>query len=328
MPSATKLLSVKNLKKHYPIYRGVLRSVSGWVKAVDDVSIDLLEGEVLGLVGESGCGKTTVGRAVLRLVEPTSGEVYFYNGSGEVNILALNKTELKKLRPSIQIIYQDPQSSLNERMTVGSIITEPLAVHKIGSRAERLEIAEKLLSEVGLKSEHMGLYPHEFSGGQRQRIAIARSLSLKPRLIIADEAVSALDVSIQSQILLLLKELQQSFGLTYIFISHDLSVVRYISDRIAVMYLGRVVELSPKGEFFEKPLHPYSEALISAVPIPDPDYTPKRIVLQGDVPNPISPPEGCHFHPRCPYAESICLSEYPPYQQVTPGHFVSCHLVT
>lgn len=326
MEPTAKLLRVRNLKKHYPIYRGVFRSVSGWVKAVDDVSIDLFEGEVLGLVGESGCGKTTIGRAVLRLVEPTAGEVYFYNDLGEVNILALTKKELKKLRQSIQIIYQDPQSSLNERMTVGSIISEPLVVHRIGSRVERLETVERLLTEVGLKSEHMGLYPHEFSGGQRQRIAIARSLSLNPRLIIADEAVSALDVSIQSQILLLLKALQKSFRLTYIFISHDLSVVRYVSDRIAVMYLGRVIELSQTGEFFAKPLHPYSEALISAVPIPDPDYTSKRIVLQGDVPNPISPPEGCHFHPRCPYAEAICREKYPEYRQILPGRYVSCHI--
>ena len=327
MEPAAKLLSVRHLKKHYPIYQGVFRSVSGWVKAVDDVSIDLFEGEVLGLVGESGCGKTTIGRAVLRLIEPTAGEVYFYDGHGEVNILALSKKELKKLRQSIQIIYQDPQSSLNERMTVGSIIGEPLLVHNIGSSAERLETVERLLAEVGLKSDHMGLYPHQFSGGQRQRIAIARSLSLKPRLVIADEAVSALDVSIQSQILLLLKALQKSFSLTYIFISHNLSVVRYISDRIAVMYLGRVVELSQTGEFFTTPLHPYSEALISAVPIPDPDFAHKRIVLQGDVPNPINPPEGCHFHPRCPYAESICRSEYPEYRQILPGRYVSCHLV-
>ncbi len=323
------LLEIRNLKKHFPIYKGIFRSVAGWIKAVDDISLQLGTGEVLGLVGESGCGKTTAGRSILRLLEPTGGEILYYgHGPAEpVNVTTAPPKVIKKLRQEMQIIYQDPQSSLNERMTVGSIVSEPLLVHKIGTASEREQAAEKLLKAVGLESGHMSRYPHQFSGGQRQRIAIARALCLKPKMIIADEAVSALDVAIQAQVLLLLKELQNEFNLAYIFITHDLAVVRYIADRMAVMYLGRIVESAATEELFYNPQHPYSEALISAVPVPDPDYRVKRILLQGDVPSPLAPPPGCHFHPRCRYAEGICRNQSPTYRELTPGHYVSCHLV-
>ncbi|UCF92133.1 MAG: ATP-binding cassette domain-containing protein [Desulfobacterales bacterium] len=322
------LLEIRNLKKHFPIYKGIFRSAAGWVKAVDGISLKLKKGEVLGLVGESGCGKTTAGRSILRLLEPTAGEVLFYShGQAEpINVTTAPPKVIKKLRQDMQIIYQDPQSSLNERMTVGSIVSEPLLVHKIGAPSDREQEAEKLLKAVGLEGDHMARYPHQFSGGQRQRIAIARALCLKPKLIIADEAVSALDVSIQAQVLLLLKELQNEFNLTYIFITHDLAVVRYITNRVAVMYLGRIVESAATEELFNNPQHPYSEALISAVPVPDPDYRVRRILLQGDVPSPIDPPPGCHFHPRCRYAEDICRNETPTYRELSPDRFVSCHL--
>ncbi|UCE55146.1 MAG: ATP-binding cassette domain-containing protein [Desulfobacterales bacterium] len=334
MTEKSLLLEVKNLKKHYPVYTGIFRRVVGHVKAVDGISLSLCEGEVLGLVGESGCGKTSAGRTILHLIEPTAGEVLLWRkkqtGRGEtrqrIDVTSASPQLLKSLRRDMQIIYQDPYSSLNARMTVGSIIGEPLLVHGISNASEREDRVRGLLVAVGMNPEHMMRYPHEFSGGQRQRVAIARALSLRPRLIIADEPVSALDVSVQAQVLLLLKELQDQFNLTYLFITHDLAVVKNISHRVAVMYLGRIVELAATADLFNQPLHPYTEALISAVPIPDPNYRVRRILLSGDVPNPANPPIGCHFHPRCRYANEICLTETPDYREFGAGHFVNCHL--
>ncbi|MEJ2164931.1 MAG: ATP-binding cassette domain-containing protein [Desulfobacterales bacterium] len=333
MPQKGKLLEVKDLKKYFPIFRGVFGRVVGQVKAVDGIDLVLNEGECLALVGESGCGKTTAGRTILRLLEPSGGEILFhsslkFNGaasSSPVNVTHASAGVLKHLRREMQIIYQDPYSSLNARMTVGALIEEPLLVNRIDDRPARTERVRNLLHAVGLDADHAGRYPHQFSGGQRQRIAIARALALSPRLIVADEPISALDVSVQAQVLTLLKDLQQQFSLTYLFITHDLSVVKFISHRVAVMYLGRIVESADTSELFDHPQHPYTEALISAVPVPDPDYAGRRILLPGDVPTPIDPPAACHFHPRCLYVENRCRRETPILRELTAGHQVRCH---
>jgi peptide/nickel transport system ATP-binding protein len=319
------LLEVRNLKKYFPVRRGVLRRVVAHVKAVDGISFFIREGETLGLVGESGCGKTTAGRTILRLIDPTDGSILFRSNGGFVDIAKLPNRALKPLRRQMQIIFQDPYSSLNPRMTIGDIIEEPLVVHGIGTPAEREARVKELLEAVGLNPQYMKRYPHEFSGGQRQRIGIARALALGPKLIICDEPVSALDVSIQAQVINLLEDLQKEFGLTYLFIAHDLSVVRHISDRVAVMYLGKIVEMAETEELFRNPRHPYTEALLSAVPVPDPDYQRERIILKGDVPSPVNPPSGCYFHPRCPYAQPICKEQEPPFVDIGGEHFASCH---
>jgi oligopeptide transport system ATP-binding protein len=315
------LLEAKNLVKYFPIKGGVLLRQIAAVKAVDDVSLFIKEGETVGLVGESGCGKTTFGRAILRLEEPTAGEVYF---EGE-NILEYDKKRMQALRENAQIIFQDPFSSLNPRKTVSHIIGEPLLVHGVRSRKQRDDRVLALLEVVGLRQEHMRRYPHQFSGGQRQRIGVARALALQPKLIVCDEAVSALDVSIQAQVINLLKDLQDDFGLTYLFISHDLSVVEHVSDRVAVMYLGKISEIAPSKTLYRKPLHPYTQALLSAVPIPDPALkSNERIILKGDVPSPIDPPPGCSFHPRCLYAKDICRQGAPELKEIDKGHYVAC----
>jgi oligopeptide/dipeptide ABC transporter ATP-binding protein len=316
------LVVLNNLKKYFFIKEGFFSGKETVVKAVDGVNLNIKRGEILGLVGESGCGKSTMGRVILKLEEPTGGEIYF---DGE-DITASNGERMRKLRREMQIIFQDPYSSLNPRKTVGKIIEEPFIIHKIGNRKERKERVKYLLDVVGLRPEYIDRYPHEFSGGQRQRIGIARALSLNPKLIIADEPVSALDVSIQAQVINLLQKLQEDFNLTYLFIAHDLSVVEYVSDRVAVMYLGRIVELSDSRELYKNPQHPYTEALLSAVPVPDPTLKKKRIILEGDPPSPITPPSGCHFHTRCRYRIEICKEEYPVFKEVTTGHFVACHL--
>ncbi len=318
------LLDVRNLVKRFPITGGLLQRVVDHVHAVDGVSFDLRAGETLGVVGESGCGKSTTGRCILRLIEPTSGEVWFEGR----NVTAMGKDELRALARDVQIIFQDPFASLNPRMTVGAIIGEALTIHKLTNSAVEYEARiVELLETVGLTADHMRRYPHEFSGGQRQRIGIARALAVRPKLIVCDEAVSALDVSIQAQVINLLEDLQSQFGLTYIFIAHDLSVVEHISDRVAVMYLGRIVEIAPARELYANPLHPYTEALLSAVPIPDPAVKRKRIMLQGDVPSPIRPPPGCHFHTRCPMAQKgLCDTQVPVLKQASEGHGVACHL--
>lgn len=327
-----RLLQVSGMKKYFPVRRGVFRRVVGHVKAVDDVDMFIREGETLGLVGESGCGKTTAGRTILRLIEPTAGEILFRsselgNGSGKiVDIAKADKRELKHLRRDMQIIFQDPYSSLNPRMTVASIVGEPLVVHGIGNKKERNDRVKQLLETVGLTENHMKRYPHEFSGGQRQRIGVARALALDPELIIADEPVSALDVSIQAQVLNQLDDLQDEFGLTYLFIAHDLSVIKHISDRVAVMYLGQIVELTDVDKLFNSPLHPYTEALMSAVPVANPDFESERIILEGDVPSPVDPPSGCYFHPRCPYSEPVCSEKEPELVEVEYDHYVHCHL--
>lgn len=318
------LLEVRNLVKHFPIRQGIIFSKQvGAVQAVDDISFTVRKGETLGLVGESGCGKTTTGRLILRLIEPTSGDIIF---DGK-NIPQLPKDEMRELRKEMQIIFQDPYGSLNPRMTVGDIIGEPLHIHKLARGAEREKRVRELLEVVGLSAFHARRFPHEFSGGQRQRIGIARALAVRPRLIICDEPVSALDVSIQAQVINLLQDLQKEFDLTYIFIAHDLSVVKHISDRVAVMYLGKIVELTDKDELYRNPKHPYTQALLSAIPEADPTIKKERILLTGDVPSPINPPKGCRFHTRCPKVMDICKVEEPKFVDSGNGHFVACHLV-
>ncbi len=324
MPALQKesqpLVKASNLVKYYSIRGGVFHKEIASVKAVDDVSMTIRQGETVGLVGESGCGKTTFGRAILRLEEPTSGEVFF---EGE-NILAYDYHQMRALRKKMQIIFQDPFSSLNPRKTVSHIIGEPLLIHGVKNRLERDERVLELLNVVGLRKEHMRRYPHQFSGGQRQRIGVARALALNPKLIVCDEAVSALDVSIQAQVINLLKDLQEEFGLTYLFISHDLSVVEHVSDRVAVMYLGKIVELANSKELYQTPLHPYTQALLSASPIPDPEIKRDRIILRGDVPSPINPPKGCRFNTRCLYVQDICYQNEPELKEVKNDHVAAC----
>jgi oligopeptide/dipeptide ABC transporter ATP-binding protein len=317
------LVEVKSLKKYFPIRKGVLARAVAHVHAVDDVTISVAEGETLGLVGESGCGKSTLGRCIVRLLEPTDGDVVFEGRS----IGKLGSRSLRPLRREMQMIFQDPYASLNPRKRVGTIISDPMRIHGIGDRKERKQRVEALLRTVGLSPEHYNRFPHEFSGGQRQRIGVARALALRPKLIVADEPVSALDVSIQAQMVNLLEELQDEFRLTYVFIAHDLGVVRHVSDRIAVMYLGKLVELSPAEELYSRPIMPYTEALLSAVPVPDPKLAERRerIVLEGDVPSPINPPSGCRFHPRCLYATGICSEVEPPLVDYGNGHLAACH---
>jgi peptide/nickel transport system ATP-binding protein/oligopeptide transport system ATP-binding protein len=314
------LVQVKNLVKYFPVRGGLLQRVVAWVQAVDDVSFTIKAGETLGMVGESGCGKTTIGRTILRLVPATSGEVLYE----QQDVFKANTRELKALRRNMQIIFQDPFSSLDPRMPVGESIAEGLLVHGLKNSRERFEIVINTLRKVGLEDYHARRYPHEFSGGQRQRIGIARALALRPKFIVCDEPVSALDVSIQAQVLNILKELQSEFDLTYLFIAHNLSVVEHISDRVAVMYLGKMVELADREELFRNPLHPYTQALMSAIPIPDPELKRERIILKGDVPSPLRPPSGCRFHPRCPVALEHCSKEEPQFKEASPGHWVAC----
>ncbi len=324
--SDTVLLHVDKLVKHFPIMRGIIfQKQIGAVHAVDGVSFDIHRGETLGLVGESGCGKTTTGRAILQLQKPTSGQVIFEG----VDLVSLEKKELRKMRGRMQMIFQDPYASLNPRMTIGEIIGEPLRLHGLADRKESNEKVVDLLKLVGLNPSYANRYPHEFSGGQRQRVGVARSLSLNPSLIVCDEPISALDVSIQAQVVNLLEDLQEKLNLTYLFIAHDLSMVRHISTRVAVMYLGWIVELASREELYNHPLHPYTQALLSAVPIPDPDAEEqrKRIILEGDVPSPVNPPSGCRFRTRCSLAAAICAEQVPEYREVSSGHFVACHMV-
>lgn len=318
--SKKDLVEVQNLVKYFPVRGGLLQRVVAWVQAVDDVSFTVREGETLGLVGESGCGKTTVGRTMLRLIEPTAGRVIFQ----DQNVFSLEGTALKKMRRNMQIIFQDPYASLDPRMPIGESIAEGLKIHKIGAPKDRFDLVIEYLRKVGMEDYHARRYPHEFSGGQRQRIGIARALALQPKFIICDEPVSALDVSIQSQVLNILNDLQKEFGLTYLFIAHNLSVVEHISHRVAVMYLGKMVEVSPREELFRNPLHPYTQALMSAIPVPDPTLKRERIILPGDVPSPLNPPSGCRFHPRCPVAMEHCSLEEPPLIEVAPDHMVAC----
>ncbi|MEE8304824.1 MAG: oligopeptide/dipeptide ABC transporter ATP-binding protein [Candidatus Tectomicrobia bacterium] len=320
------LLQVNALRKYFPIRKGFLQREVGSIRAVDDISLYINEGETLGLVGESGCGKTTTARCILRALDPTSGEIRFRSQDGTVvDVATLPRSELRTWRREMQMIFQDPFSSLNPRMTLLDIVGEPLIVNRAGNRSEREERVAELLSLVGLRPEFMRRFPHAFSGGQRQRIGIARALALNPRLIVADEPVSALDVSVQAQVLNLMLDLQAEFGLTYLFVAHDLSVVKHISDRVAVMYVGRMVEMAPTEALFTTPKHPYTAALLSSVPEPDPRLRTQRVVLQGEVANPANPPSGCYFHPRCPYALDVCRTHTPAWEELSPGHFVSCH---
>lgn len=322
MSEKEKTLELVDLKKYYPIKKGLLQKVVGHVKAVDGVSFHINKGETFGLVGESGCGKSTIGKTIIRLTPPTAGQA-IYKGT---DVFSLDKKELRALRPHIQMIFQDPYSSLNPKMPVGEIIGEAVREHGIVSEKEYREYVMNIMKICGLRPYHIDRYPHEFSGGQRQRICIARSIALNPDLVIADEPVSALDVSIQAQIINLMKDIQQKNGISYLFISHDLSVVEYISDVVGVMYLGSLVELAPKKELFKHPAHPYTQALLSAVPVPDPDVKMNRVLLQGDIPSPVNPPSGCKFHTRCPYAKAICSEVTPEFKEHAPGHKCACHL--
>jgi len=317
------LLQVKNLKKYFPVSRQFFSNQRRYIKAVDDVSFDVREGETLGLVGETGCGKTTVARTILQLYRPTSGQVLFDG----VDLASLQENDLRKMRSRMQMIFQDPYASLNPRMTVGAIIAAPLDVHTKLGQKEKQERVQELLDLVGLNPDFVNRYPHEFSGGQRQRIGIARALALNPDLVICDEPISSLDVSIQAQVVNLLEELQNRLGLTYIFVAHDLSMVRHISNRMVVMYLGKVMELADRNEIYLQPRHPYTRALMSAVPIPDPDKdrNRKRIILKGDIPSPLNPPQGCNFNTRCPMAAEKCFQEDPEYREISPEHWVACH---
>ena len=314
------LVEVEHLVKYFPVRAGLLQRVVNQVKAVDDVSFFVKKGETLGMVGESGCGKTTVGRTMLRLIEPTGGAVHF---DGK-DVFTLKPKDLKVVRRDMQIIFQDPYASLDPRVPIGESVMEGLHIHGIGTRKERTDIMMETLKKVGLEDYHARRYPHEFSGGQRQRIGIARALALRPRFIVCDEPVSALDVSIQSQVLNILRDLQEEFGLTYLFIAHNLSVVEHVSDRVAVMYLGKMVELATREDLFRKPLHPYTMALMSAIPVPNPRLKRQRTILKGDVPSPLNPPKGCRFHPRCPVAMEICSQEEPQFKELLPDHWVAC----
>ncbi|WP_202081409.1 ABC transporter ATP-binding protein [Caldalkalibacillus salinus] len=317
-----KLLKVQGLKKYFPIKGGLLKRTIGHVKAVDDISFDIYKGETLGIVGESGSGKSTLGRTIMRLLDPTEGEIFF---KGQ-NISQLSQRQMRKHRRDLQMVFQDPYASLNQRMTIGELLTEPMYVHHMYTHQERRQRAVKLLDTVGLPAAAMQKYPHEFSGGQRQRIGIARALSISPDLIIADEPVSALDVSVQSQVLNLMADLQEEFDLTYLFIAHDLSVVKHFSDRVGVMYLGKLMEMGPKQSLYAKPLHPYSQALLSAVPKPDPKAKRERVILKGDLPSPSNPPSGCVFRTRCPEAHAKCAEVVPSWTHMGDGHYVACHL--
>lgn len=325
-PDGKMLLEVKNLQMHFPIRRGFFKRVVGHVKAVDGVSFNIKQGDTFGLVGESGCGKSTTGRCIMRLLDPTGGEIIYHAENGQVaHIEQLSGQEMRPFRRHMQIMFQDPYASLNPRLTLKHIVGEPLVINNV-CRGKELEArVAQLLRSVGLSPEHMNRYPHAFSGGQRQRIGLARALALNPNFIVADEPVSALDVSVQAQVLNLIEDLQEQFGLTYLFIAHNMSVIKHICDQVAVMYVGKIVEVAETNELFGNPLHPYTEALLSAIPKPDPRTKKKRIVLEGDVPNPANPPSGCYFHPRCSYAKDVCSQQTPELKEIRPGHLAACH---